>query len=110
MDHGPSMVTLIFVDFPLKKRECSTRNSVMREFSDCIEDMDLINLQLCGGSWEEDGSRATIKERWRMIPTCIWWSVWRERNDRCFENRKNNLQEVKLKYIYSNESEPIIDV
>ncbi|KAG5591121.1 hypothetical protein H5410_041635 [Solanum commersonii] len=54
-----------------------------------------------------------------MIPACVWWTIWRERNDRCFENRDNNLQEVKLKCIllfcfwctnvYSNDTESIID-
>ncbi|WMV36828.1 hypothetical protein MTR67_030213 [Solanum verrucosum] len=55
-----------------------------------------------------------------MILACIWWTIWRERNDRCFENRNNNLQEVKLKCIllfcfwctnvYSHETESVIDV
>ena len=70
-------------------------------------------------SWKEAGVGATNKERWRMILACIWWTIWRERNDRCFENRDNNLQEVKLKClllfcfwctnVYSNETESIID-
>ena len=70
--------------------------------------------------WEMAGVRATNRERWRMIPASIWWTIWRERNERCFENRNNNLQEVKLKSIllfcfwytnvYSNETESIIDV
>ena len=70
-------------------------------------------------SWEEAGIGATNRERWRMTPVCIWWTMWRERNDRCFENRDNNLQEVKLKCIlwycfgctnvYFNETESIID-
>ena len=70
-------------------------------------------------SWEEAAVEATNRERWRIVPACIWWTIWRERNDRCFENRDNNLQEVKLKClllfcfwctnVYSNETESIID-
>ncbi|WMV12495.1 hypothetical protein MTR67_005880, partial [Solanum verrucosum] len=71
-------------------------------------------------SWEMVGVGATNRERWRMIPASIWWTIWRERNERCFENRNNDLQEVKLKCIllfcfwctnvYANETESIIDV
>ena len=49
--------------------------------------------------WEMAGVGATNRERWRMIPASIWWTIWRERNERCFENKNNNLQEVKLKCI-----------
>ncbi|KAM3246488.1 hypothetical protein P3L10_008255 [Capsicum annuum] len=50
-------------------------------------------------SWDEAGFGARDRSRWRMIPACIWWTSWRERNDRCFENRSNNLQEFKLKCV-----------
>ena len=45
---------------------------------------------------EMAGVRATNRERWWTIPASIWWTIWRERNERCFENRNNNLQEVSL--------------
>jgi mannosylglycoprotein endo-beta-mannosidase len=28
---------------------------------------------------------------WKMIPACIWWCLWRERNGRCFEDRVESL-------------------
>ena len=68
--------------------------------------------------WEEAEVGATTEERWRMIPACIWWTIWSERNDRCFENR-DNLQEVKVNVfccsvlvynVYSNETESTIEV
>ncbi|WMV36298.1 hypothetical protein MTR67_029683 [Solanum verrucosum] len=34
-------------------------------------------------SWEEAGVGAGNRERWRNIPSCIWWTIWKERNDRC---------------------------
>ncbi|WMV09232.1 hypothetical protein MTR67_002617 [Solanum verrucosum] len=40
-------------------------------------------------SWEEAGAGAGNKERWRIIPSCIWWTIWKERNDRCFEDRRS---------------------
>ncbi|KAG5605940.1 hypothetical protein H5410_027432 [Solanum commersonii] len=42
---------------------------------------------------EASGTRG---ERWKIIPTCIWWSVWKERNLRCFQNKSNNIQKMKM--------------
>ncbi|WMV59469.1 hypothetical protein MTR67_052854, partial [Solanum verrucosum] len=36
---------------------------------------------------------------WKTIPACIWWTPWRERNDRCFEDQKINIQKIKMKCI-----------
>ena len=30
-----------------------------------------------------------------LVPSCIWWSVWKERYNRCFENITNPMQKVK---------------
>jgi len=36
------------------------------------------------------------KKRWlRVIPSCIWWTIWKERNRRCFEDRFNSMQKIK---------------
>ena len=45
-----------------------------------------INETLFG--WEMTGVGATNRERWQMNPASIWWTIWRERNERCFENRR----------------------
>ena len=36
------------------------------------------------------------KERWKIIPTCILWSMWKERNLRCFQNKSNSIQKMKM--------------
>lgn len=71
-------------------------------------------------SWEEVGALAKDKSRWRLIPACIWWTVWKERNSRCYEGRENDVQKIKLNFIlqlcfwcnqiYSNDTMSIIDV
>ncbi|WMV51888.1 hypothetical protein MTR67_045273 [Solanum verrucosum] len=32
-------------------------------------------------SWEEAGAAARNRERWRIIPSCIRWTIWKERID-----------------------------
>lgn len=41
------------------------------------------------------GSRGKKEEWWKLIPACIWWSIWKERNARCFEGQKINFQRTK---------------
>lgn len=72
-------------------------------------------------SWEEAGSQAIDRDRWRTVPASVWWTSWKERNSRCFEDVGNSLQKIKLncllifssfwcKQTYSEESVDIIDV
>ena len=71
-------------------------------------------------SWEEAGAEATSRDRWRTVPACIWWTVWRERNARCFEDRSNPVQKIKLncillfcfwcKQMYTEDTLTIIDI
>ncbi|XP_059277663.1 uncharacterized protein LOC132031768 [Lycium ferocissimum] len=46
--------------------------------------------------WNRDGNVTRKEERWKIVPSCIWWTVWKERNQRCFENKQNNLQKLKM--------------
>lgn len=36
--------------------------------------------------------RTRDRNRWMMLPTCIWWTIWREENSRCFANSGNTVQ------------------
>ena len=42
------------------------------------------------------GHATKKEERWKIVPACIWWTVWKERNRRCFEDKYCNLQELKM--------------
>jgi hypothetical protein len=35
---------------------------------------------------------------WKMVPRCLLWCVWKEKNDRCFEERERTL--VKILSLY----------
>ncbi|XP_015161001.1 uncharacterized protein [Solanum tuberosum] len=45
--------------------------------------------------WIRRGGSKTHKKWWRIIPHCIWWTIWRERNGRNFDDRFNNIQKIK---------------
>ena len=71
-------------------------------------------------SWGEVGVGAADRDRWRIVPACIWWTVWKERNARCFESKNCDLQKIKLncirpfcflcKLVYLENTESIIDI
>jgi len=46
--------------------------------------------------WNREGNLSDHKERWKIVPVCIWWTIWRERNQRCFENKSIPFQSLKL--------------
>jgi hypothetical protein len=31
---------------------------------------------------------------WKMVPLCIMWCIWRERNDRCFEDSLRSSEDL----------------
>ncbi|KAG5577465.1 hypothetical protein H5410_057599 [Solanum commersonii] len=51
--------------------------------------------------WIRRGGCKTQKRWWKLIPSCIWWSVWRERNGRCFEDKSNSIHKVKWNCLVS---------
>jgi hypothetical protein len=40
------------------------------------------------------GGRVRSAVVWKMVPLCIMWCVWRERNDRCFEDKSRTQEEL----------------
>jgi hypothetical protein len=42
--------------------------------------------------WTGGRSRSAVV--WKMVLLCIMWCIWRERNDRCFEDKSRSLEEL----------------
>ena len=38
---------------------------------------------------------------WRMIPHCLMWVVWRERNTYTFEGNERSIHELKLLFFWT---------
>jgi hypothetical protein len=53
----------------------------------------------CLGSWRAQKGIRTVLQTWRMMPLCVMWCLWRERNARNFEDRELGLMELKKRLI-----------
>jgi hypothetical protein len=49
--------------------------------------------------WGHSCCNVRIRKIWDLIPSCVFWCLWRERNSRSFEGKENNLMEIKLIFI-----------
>jgi hypothetical protein len=38
---------------------------------------------------------------WKMVLICIFWSIWRERNNRCFEDLESSMDEILASLLFS---------
>jgi hypothetical protein len=48
------------------------------------------DLLACWWSTRRRGSAAV----WKMVPTCFFWCLWRERNNRSFEDLEGSLEDI----------------
>ncbi len=46
-------------------------------------------------------SKRAVGSIWCMIPHCIMWSLWRERNARCFEWCEKTIHDLKKLFLYT---------
>jgi hypothetical protein len=37
---------------------------------------------------------------WKMVPICILWCVWKERNLRCFEDLENFMENIVASFLH----------
>ena len=48
------------------------------------------------GCWQGSFGRHRNGYIWSIIPHCLMWCLWREKNCRCFEDYENSIPEFKL--------------
>jgi hypothetical protein len=49
----------------------------------------------CLESWRGQRGNRIVMHIWRMVPLCVMWCLWRERNARSFEECELGLIELK---------------
>jgi hypothetical protein len=37
---------------------------------------------------------------WKIVPICILWCVWKEKNLRCFEDLENSLEDIVASFLH----------
>jgi hypothetical protein len=47
------------------------------------------------------GGRLRSAVVWKMVPLCIMWCIWRERNDRCFEDTSRSHEELLHFFLFT---------
>ena len=35
---------------------------------------------------------------WKMVPTCLFWCLWQEKNNGCFEDLERSLEDILSSY------------
>ncbi|KAL9679350.1 hypothetical protein QQ045_017208 [Rhodiola kirilowii] len=45
-------------------------------------------------SWVIEGSSKSYKRLWKILCYAIMWSIWEERNKRCFQDKKRPVEEI----------------
>lgn len=51
-------------------------------------------------SWHRLDLQKSSKEAWKSIPKVVWWVIWRERNARVFEDKRDNVINLKLRCMF----------
>jgi hypothetical protein len=49
--------------------------------------------------WPGGRSRSAVV--WKMVPCCLMWCLWMERNDRQFEDKERTIEELISFFIHS---------
>jgi hypothetical protein len=45
-------------------------------------------------SWGNSLGRGQVQQIWKQVPLCVMWGLWRERNDRHFEDVEMSVLEL----------------
>ena len=50
-------------------------------------------------AWKRRMQKSWVLEVWNMVPLSIWWTTWKERNRRIFDDIAGSFQEFKLYFL-----------
>ena len=55
--------------------------------------MSVVGLFAC---WQGRFGRHRNGDIWKVVPHCLMWCIWKERNSRCFEDNECSMPDLKL--------------
>ena len=55
--------------------------------------MSVVGLFAC---WQGRFGRHRNGDIWKVVPHCLMWCIWKERNSRCFEDNERSVPDLKL--------------
>ena len=55
----------------------------------------VIDLMAC---WKGQRGNKMVMEVWRMAPLCLMWTIWKERNARCFKDTELTMAELSNRF------------
>ncbi|XP_035544454.1 uncharacterized protein LOC108983424 isoform X2 [Juglans regia] len=58
----------------------------------------VVDLLAC---WKGLKGSTQVAAAWKMIPLCIMWCIWLERNARCFEDRERSMEELQNFFLHT---------
>jgi len=50
-------------------------------------------------SWGASFGYGPAKEVWRLVPLCLMWCIWREQNERHFEDKETSMVELRKRLL-----------
>jgi len=50
-------------------------------------------------SWGASVGYGPAKEAWRLVPLCLVWCIWQERNARLFEDVETSMVEIRKRLL-----------
>ena len=58
----------------------------------------MVDLLTC---WNGSFGNSEAGKIWKMIPHCLMWCLWPERNDRTFNGVEKSIPALKFKFLYT---------
>ena len=52
-------------------------------------------------SWQGKFGRHRHIELWRIVPNCLLWCIWREKNTRSFEGCERSMLEIESSFLHT---------
>ena len=58
--------------------------------------LSVVGLFAC---WQGRFGRHRNRDIWKVVPLCLMWCIWKERNSRCFEDIERSMPDLKLLFL-----------